>query len=289
MRQLTIMQTFKTVPNKSFWIGLTCLLISDFSFAQSQFNGILWGRERSGELQNGSTFNINHYQIMLPALARKKSDERINTWLNIDKKVMTWGTNKRDYYWLSIPIRYQQKRTDNTDLVIHFEPGIMSDFTNLKIEHLFANLQIEGRTWVRHDLDIHYGVMVNREFGNSDPYPVAQLHWQAPYQTDVLLGLPLSKIQTDLSDTLKSYIILKPQGGMWQESTQKTTPSSTAYYQNWRMGIGSNLRWRKNFWAHIELGRNFRRKLSALDKTGVKQNLEIKASYYWQIGLNLMF
>lgn len=283
------MQQYKTPPNKYALSILICLLISPLVQSEALFNGALWGRERGGKLQDSQEFGINHYQIMLPIKNSKKNSESVQIFANIDKKDLSWGANERELYWLSAPIYYRQQRSTDTDLVIYFEPGLMSDLTNLGRNHLFANIQIDGRTWLRGDLNLRYGVIVNRDFGSSNPYPVAQLQWYASNRTTLLLGLPKSSVQSALSKSLTGYLILKPQGGMWQASIKNSKQSNLVHYRNWRVGIGSKLHWRKHFWGQVELGRNVYRKLNAQNDAGAKQTLDIKSSYYWQVGLNLIF
>lgn len=258
------------------------------AYADAIFNAALWGRERGGELADGRGFGVNHYQIMLPIRNKESRRETTKIHLNLDAKNIKWAENIGDYFWISAPLIYQQKRSSSTSLVVNFEPGVMTDLSKVDLEILFANLLVKGRTRLKTNLHIHYGLTVNRDFGDADPHPVLQLQWH-PYRTArLMLGLPESKIELDWGRYLISYITYSPKGGLWKEST-KDNKISDVKYKNTRLGLGAIAYWRKYFWFNFEVGQNMNREFSALNKADAKEKLKIKESYYWQMGLNLRF
>lgn len=281
------MQTYKIRPSSVF-LALFINLFVITAQADVIFNGGLWGREKGGELKEGGSFGISHYQVMLPVMKKQRERESTRIYSNFERQSIQWADNGNDYHWFSLPIFYQQQRNRITDLMIEFEPGIMTDFAKLGSDSLFANVLAKGRTRLSSDFDVHYGLTVNRRFGNADPYPVAQLQWYASRNTTVLLGFPDNRVQTDWDASLSSYIHISPRGGMWRESSKDKSKQGLASYQNWRLGVGAKMRWRNNFWFIAEVGQNFNRKFSAFDESGQKQGVDINDSYYWQIGLRLI-
>lgn len=282
------MPAYKITLSKLLLSLLASLLVATQAQADTLFNAALWGRERGGELADGRSFEVNHYQILLPIMYREERRETMRIHLNLDAKNINWGNNVGDYYWLSAPFTYQQRRTGSTDLVVEFEPGIMTDLGKMDLEILFANLLVKGRTRLQTGLSVHYGLTVNREFGDTEPHPVLQLQWHPYRSTRLMLGLPETKLEFDLGRSLISYITYSPKGGLWKETT-KDKKISDVSYKNTRLGVGAIMHWRKRFWLSFEVGQNLNREFSALNQADVKEKLKIKGSQYWQIGLNLRF
>ncbi|ASP40372.1 hypothetical protein CHH28_17560 [Bacterioplanes sanyensis] len=276
---------------KTVTLLLTALLASN---AQAQ-SGLHWLSESSGKPDSGSGtgFGSNTISLTLPIERGERGAEQVTTAFHLDRTEFRWkGVNAADkeYYWLSVPIRYQQRRGSGTSFMVRFEPGVMTDLDGVDSDHLAANLELVGRT--DHRLGFwQFGVVVDREFGNFSPRPVLGVALKTAGGTEMLLGFPQTRIQTPWGRDVSTYLHARPGGGVWREK-HDALPKETfdVEYTNWRIGVGAEFRWRDNWWLNAELGTLRNRQIRATDSSGGTA-VDVKATpgshTYWMIGVNL--
>lgn len=257
-------------------------------------NGLYWANEGPAAPENGAgtEFGRSELSLTLPLEYKKRGAEQVSSSFHLDMSKFRWsGTTalQNDYFWISLPLEYRQKRGKNAEFLLRAEPGFMTDFNVLDSESLAMNADLIGRIYRRSGAFWQFGLTVNREFGDFNPRPVIGMATKATRDTEVLLGFPQTRIQTRWSNDLSSYVHLRPAGGVWVEEVKDQTGTFKANYTNWKLGLGGEFHWRGALWLTAELGQMRHRRIVATDTTGVQVKATPADDRYWQAGIELRY
>jgi hypothetical protein len=263
---------------------------------QGQEAGLYIGGEGVGSLDSGpgSKFSASHKYITLPLESKSQRSEAFSSHFHLDMTKFDWrGATgaRKEYLWLSMPIHYQQQRSENTLFLVDLEPGLMTDGGSIDMDHIGLNANIVGRRLWRNGGYWQFGLTVDRSFGDHDLRPILGMGWQASKRTWVELGFPKINVQHQLSSALQSYFIFKPAGGVWQEEIKTATAKESVKlkYRNWQLGMGINFHWRGAIWLNTEFGQLRNRRISAYDATAVAVKATPGQSRYWRIGASFKY
>lgn len=254
-------------------------------------DGIQWSRDVlvAPESGTGSAFSVNELSLDLPMSDLSGGGETLLIDLRVVATEFRWtGTDagQNDYYWVALPMDYQQKRGRQDELRLLFEPGLMTDPDGVGTDRLAANLAASWRHYVRPGFFWELGVLVDRRIGDLQPRPLASVAWKAS-DTEVLLGFPDSRIQTRWNSATSTYLHYRPAGGVWRETIKALDQTHDIRYRTWRLGMGAEVRWRSAVWLNAELGTQKLRHVEATDSTGAKVSATPAQSGYWLVGLLL--
>jgi len=255
-----------------------------------------WTYEVPGtpDLGTGTRFSANTFSFTLPLERAKRGNESLQSDFNLDMTEFRWeGANaaEGEYFWISAPVRYRQKRGNGGEFHLMLEPGLMTDLDAVGADNLNVNLEVSGRTYTGRTTFWQYGIVVNREFGDRNPRPLIALATKITPTTEMLLGFPRTSFQTRWSKTLSSFARIYPDGGFWREEVDGVTPAKTTAvaYTNWRMGVGAEFRWRDGMWLSAEIGQMRNRTIRATDSTGAEVSADPADNGYWRLGGSLRF
>lgn len=273
----------------------------------------------SMESGSGDQFAMTQTSITLPLENNTQRTESFRSSFHANMTEFDWrgvDAASSDYVWLSMPMYYQQKRSNNTRFIIQAEPGLMTDGENIGIDSVGINGSVIGRILWSNGGYWQYGLMVDRAFGDYDVRPVLGMAFQADNKTWVELGFPKINVTHNFSSDLISYLTIKPVGGVWKETidieaadaaagddaeaaaddTADTTGTSATgskdmhiRYRSWQLGVGANFYWRESLWLSAEVGQLRNRRISAGDSTGAKIKGTPSENTYWRVGASLKF
>lgn len=258
----------------------------------SQANGISMVTEGPGSLDSGagSQFSSSQINLTLPLEKKGNRREKVQTYLHLDRTEFKWEgvtAAQGEYYWLSMPLKYQQIRNKNTEFHINVEPGLMTDLNALDTKALTANIDIVGRRYRRSGSFWQLGIISDRRFGDAKIRPQAAVSWAATKQTQILLGFPQTLVNTSWSRELSSFLHIRPAGGVWREELKGQTKTFSVNYRNWRAGFGGEFHWRKSMWLRAEIGQLRARTIEASDTAAAKQKGRPGDDNYWQVGIRI--
>lgn len=264
------------------------------SAGQVSANGLLLTSEGPGspDAGVGSKFSSSQVSVTLPLEVKRNRRESVSSYLHLDQTSFKLGganIARNDYYWLSVPIHYQQRRDRNNEFLIQVEPGLMTDLKSLESDSLAANLEVYGRRYRRGGGFWQFGVVIDRAFGDLNPRPAVATSFQSSKQTQVLLGFPRTKVTTQWSSSLTSFLHIRPAGGVWREEITGQQGAFKVSYRNWRIGVGGEFHWRKHLWLTAEIGQTRLRTIKASDNTGAQQTSRPGDDAYTQFGLSVKF
>ncbi|WP_300425342.1 hypothetical protein [Thalassolituus sp.] len=255
-----------------------------------------WNTEVDGSLDSGagSRFGSHQMNLDVPLERYSRGRESLSTDFHLDLTKFSWqGTTaaEGDYFWVSVPIFYRQKRQGGSELHVRFEPGIMTDFDAMGTENLGVNAEVSGRTYLGRTEFVQYGLIVDRRFGDMKPRPTLSWATRLTDSTEMLLGFPNTNIQTRWSDEMSTFVRIYPAGGFWREEVDdlETPAVSDVSYVCWHMGIGTEFRWRANAWVSAEIGQLRNRTIQADDATAVSLSGDPGENGYWRLGGSLRF
>jgi hypothetical protein len=242
----------------------------------------------------GTRFGTSQVALTLPLESRSRGKESFTSYFHMDLTKFDWRgveAAENDYVWLSMPIKYSQKRDRLNTFLITFEPGFMTDGTNIGLDSIGVNGSLVGRRLMRNGGYWQYGLMIDRTFGDYDLRPVIGIAFQASAKTWMEIGFPEVNIKHDFTRDLKSFFSLKPMGGVWKEEIVVDTAKEdeTIRYNNWQVGFGANFHWRKKLWLSAEVGELINRRIRATDATGADVKGTPAQGRYWQVGAKLEF
>ncbi len=275
---------------------ITTSLLLSAAVLQAEASTFQWGQEISGAPDTGvgTRFATSTVAISLPLERADRGTESLTSDVSLELTEFRWeGANaaEGEYIWLSVPIKYRQKRTGSTEFHLMAEPGVMTDLDAVGTENLNLNVEISGRTYTGRTTFWQYGILVDRKFGDRKPRPLLALATKLTSDTEMWLGFPKSNIQTRWSQEFSTYARFYPDGGYWKEEVDGLTPAkvTTVSYTNWRMGVGAEFRWRNGVWLNAEVGQLRNRTIRATDNTGVEVSADPAENGYWQLGASLRF
>lgn len=257
-------------------------------------DGISWSKEGPGtpDAGSGTQFSRSQIALTLPLERRGNRTESVKTAVHLDQSTFSWtGTTalQGEYYWLSMPVEYRQKRSGSSEFIIRAEPGFMTDMNVLSGDSLTMNGDLLGRVYSRSGSFWQFGLTVNREFGDFSPRPVLQMAVKPTSSTEMLLGFPQTRISSRWSTDLATFLHVRPAGGVWQEEIKGQTGTYRASYTNWKLGLGGEFHWRGPLWLSAEVGQMRHRRVKATDSTAVAVNATPGDDAYWQVGLDLRY
>lgn len=271
------------------WLAMfTLVMLCQMSYA----SGILVSVEGPGSPDGGvgDQFASSRVSATLPVDQGSNKHEQVRTYAHIDYTRFLWQGAQaadKDYFWLSLPINYQQQRGDDSAFLLDIEPGLMTDMNALGTDALAANIAVSGRSYFGAGDFLQYGVIINRSLGDYKPRPSLAVTWQASQASRITFGFPYTQIYSRLSPGLSSFLRIRPAGGVWKESVEGQDKPQSINYRNWRFGIGGEFRWRSSLWLKAEIGQVRNRTIEAFDKTGVRQVSRPGDDRFWQFGLSL--
>ncbi len=285
----------KTLLNNRLRLCCVAATLTAFMPVPAQANGLHWLNEAGGSPDSGAgtEFGSSTISLTLPIEQGQRGEEQVTTAFHLDRTEFRWeGVTAADkeYYWLSVPIRYEQRRGSGTSFMVRFEPGLMTDLDGVDSDHLAADLELVGR--IHHGMGFwQFGVIVDREFGNFNPRPVLGVALKSAGGTEMLIGFPQTRIQTRWGRDFSTYLHARPGGGVWREKHDALPDDSfDVRYTNWRIGLGAEFRWREHFWLNAELGTLRNRKIEATDSSGgtaVSTSATPGDDTYWMVGVNI--
>jgi len=273
-------------------INIALLMCSSAAFATQ----ISWMNEVPGtvDMGDGERFAAMKMSVNVPLEDVSRARERFESSVNIELNQFRWsGTSaaQADYFWVSAPMKYRQKRLSGHEFHLYFEPGLMTDLDSIGTESLAANVEVSGRILRSATSFWQYGIIVDRSFGDFNPRPVIAFASKLTQDTEALLGFPRSRIQTRWSNTVSTFARFYPDGGIWREEVDAVTPATTTTvaYTNWRTGVGAEFRWRSGLWLSAEIGQMRNRHIRATDASGTELRADAAENGYWQLGGSLRF
>ncbi|MFC3680825.1 DUF6268 family outer membrane beta-barrel protein [Bacterioplanoides pacificum] len=246
----------------------------------------------------GSEFASRQISLTLPLAQQKQGSEQLHSYLHLDQtRFELTGTSaaQSDYFWLSLPLRYQQQRSHNTAFLVNAEAGLMTDLNSLNSESVGLNLELLARRYValgrRSDKQAYwqFGVVLDRAFGDYSPRPALMYSWQLSPATRVSLGFPRTQVRSRWGRDFTAYLHIRPAGGVWREEIKGQDAVSSVSYRNWRAGVGGEFHWRSRLWLVAELGQTRLRTLTADDASGTRVVSRPGDDVYTQFGLRLRF
>lgn len=283
------------IINRVSFTLLASLSLSAFGVG-NQEAGLSLSGESLGSVKSGAgtKFSSSQTSLTLPLERKKKSQEEFSSYFHLDLTKFDWqGTTaaQNDYVWLSMPIHYSQNRGRKNQLLINFEPGFMTDGSNVEQDSIGINGSIVGRRLWRNGGYWQYGIVVDRAFGDYDVRPVLGMAWQATPSTWLEVGFPKMKFKHQISKSLHSFFVIKPAGGVWRETIKvgTTTQDAALHYTNWQVGLGGEFHWRGKIWLNGEIGQLRHRRIKATDDTGAKIKATPGQDRYWTVGAKLRF
>jgi len=257
-------------------------------------NGLLVTAEGPGSPDGGAgtEFSSSHISLTLPLENKSNRRESVRSYVHLDQTTFDLqGTTaaQGEYFWLSMPLQYTQRRDRHTEFLIHFEPGLMTDLNAIDSDAVGANIELYGRRYRRGGGFWQFGLVVDRAFGDFKPRPAVAASWQATKATQVLLGFPRTKITTQWSSALSSFLHIRPAGGVWREEISGQSGSHSVNNRTWRIGVGGEFHWRKQLWLTAEFGQTRLRTIEATDSTGATQTSRPGDDTFTRFGINFRF
>lgn len=282
------------IPKMTDSLKISVLLVACSGSGWAAADGVYWANEgpAAPESGPGTEFGRSEQSLTLPLERKTRGAEQVRSSFHLDMSKFRWGGTtalQNDYFWISLPLEYRQKRGKSAEFLLRAEPGFMTDLNVLDSESLAMNADLIGRIYRRSGAFWQFGLTVNREFGDFNPRPVIAMAARPTADTELLLGFPQSKIQTGWSNDLSSYIHLRPAGGVWVEEIKGQTGTFKANYTNWKLGLGAEFHWRGALWLNAELGQMRHRRIVATDTTGVVVKATPIDDRYWQAGIRLRY
>ena len=265
-------------------------------YSDGQQVGIHIGSESLTSLESGpgETFSASQKSMTLPLEQKSHRRESFSSQFHLDITEFDWRGStaaQKEYIWLSMPIQYQQQRGSNNLFMLDFEPGFMTDGSNIGIDQIGLNGSVTGRRLLGNGGFWQYGLTVNRAFGDYNVRPLVSVGFQASQRTWVELGFPNINVKHRLSNALKSYFMIKPAGGVWKEEIKTDTVKKevSLQYSNWQVGLGADFHWRESLWLNAEVGQLRNRRVRAFDDAGALVKATPGQSRYWRIGASLKY
>ncbi|WP_221801279.1 DUF6268 family outer membrane beta-barrel protein [Oceanobacter mangrovi] len=271
-------------------VGLGLVMSSTLASAA----GVSWSKDISGtpDSGTGTSFGVSQIGLAMPLQSNQGRDEGLSIDAGVQISSFDWAgadAAASDYYWLSLPMKYWQRRDNGGEIHAQFEPGLMTDLDGLSTDSLMANVRFYWRQPISQTLFWQAGVVVDRRFGDLLPRPLAGIAWKALSKTEVLLGFPETRVQTGWNKQFSTYLHVRPDGGVWREQLKGLNGTYDVRYRDWKMGVGTEFWLRGNAWLMAEVGQQRLRKITAYDSTGARVEAEPADSNYWQVGLKLRF
>ncbi|WP_419810988.1 DUF6268 family outer membrane beta-barrel protein [Bacterioplanoides sp.] len=256
--------------------------------------GLLVTSEGPGSPESGAgdEFSSSQVSLTLPLEDRGSRQEKVRTFFHIDQtKFDLEGTTaaQGEYYWISLPLQYQQRRSRKNEFLVNAELGLMTDLNKIESDALALNLELLGRRYRNNGSFWQYGVVVDRSFGDYNPRPALAVSWEASRHTQVLLGFPRTRVDTRWSKSLSTFLHIRPAGGVWREEIEGQSKSASLNYRNWRFGIGGEFHWRGHLWLTGEVGQTRLRTIEGRDETNAKVTSRPGDDAYTQIGVRVRF
>ena len=98
--------------------------------------GLKWTNDVYGSVEDGSgtRFASSRISVDMPWMRTYVGGEKLETDVYLEHTSFRWtgvAAAENDYFWLSVPVFYRQKRDGNNELHLRIEPGLMSDLNSM--------------------------------------------------------------------------------------------------------------------------------------------------------------
>lgn len=220
---------------------------------------------------------LGHYQFMggmfVPTQSIERTSFRFN---NIDE-------NNQDSYTLKTQLMFVQKLDDSWTRILQVTPSIHSDLEAID-EDAFSLMGLaiwrykstENSSWVM-------GVGVNRLFGSYKPIPLLSYQYHVTERIQLDFGFPVTKAEYRWRNNWSMYSSIAPVGGNWRYEnkganrsvSQEDEERLSMSYTSWIAALGLRYRVKDHYWATLEVGQSFARRLNLDADDSGKEDIDI--------------
>jgi hypothetical protein len=183
-------------------------------------------------------------------------------------------TNNQDSYTLKAQLMLIRQVNDAWTSILQVTPSLHSDLVAID-EDAFS---LMGLAMWRYKSTVQsswiMGVGFNRLFGVYKPIPLLAYQYRLAEGMQFDVGFPVTKAEYRWRGDWSAFTSIAPVGGNWRyesDGSSSATPSSSGSddkerlnlsYKSWVAGLGVRYRLKDQYWATIELGQSFDRKLN---------------------------
>lgn len=178
------------------------------------------------------------------------------------------ATDNQDSYTLKTQLMLIRQVNDVWTSIIQVTPSLHSDLAVID-EDAFSLMGLaiwryqstKKSSWVM-------GIGVNRLFGVYKPIPLLSYNYKLTKHMQFDLGFPITKAEYRWRDDWSAYTSIAPVGGNWRYESDSSSNSSVEKerlnlsYTSWIGALGMRYRVKNNYWASLEVGQSFNRKLN---------------------------
>ncbi|MDF1762222.1 MAG: hypothetical protein P1U57_02335 [Oleibacter sp.] len=293
-------------------LGCACLgslLLINNGWANSS-SQLTWANDIPSSIDSGdgSLFSSSQLSFSSRIQSTEYNQQRLKVDGSFQMMQFRWQgveAAQGEYFWLSMPIAYQQKRSAKQEFHWTLEPGLMTDINTLGFSSLAVNASLFGRSFFSPAQFIQYGVIVNRTFGDFNPRPLLAYGTRLTARSELLIGFPRTSFHTRWSSEFNTYISMYPDGGVWREEVNLSVagdPAATPptldgsaptekslHYRTYRVGFGGEFNWQANIALSAEIGQLRLRQIDATDTSGSEVKAKLNDSGYWRLGARMSF
>ncbi len=166
-----------------------------------------------------------------------------------------------ELYTVKFPLLMIKKLSESWTRIVNVNPSIHSDF-KAKDNDAFSLMGLaiwkynagDGHSWTM-------GAGANRLFGEYQPIPMLAYSYRPHPQTHFVLGFPISKIEHRFNQDWSLFSKLAPEGGNWSYTNPQDSRVNLSY-KSWIGTLGLRKNLKGKFWASLEIGQSFARKLN---------------------------
>lgn len=280
---------------KTIIASLLCLLSINYAVAQQPIAGAELDMTGIAKVKSGAgqRVGVKKYSLFFPLDKKISRQESFSSAINIVSHRFDWRGQKQasEFFWLSVPIKYQQTRNNGYKLMLDLEPGLMTDINSVSENHLGLNFQAAVQKNFTKSSHAYWqlGVLANRKFGNYDLRPLAMMSWRSSATTRFQLGFPYSRVDMQLAKTVNTYAHVSPEGGVWRYTVKGQKKDSDMNYQSLRLGLGINFHWRAKAWVGAEVGQVRNAVVSATSNANTKIKAFLDNDKYWKLYADIRF
>lgn len=194
----------------------------------------------------------------------------------------------KDLYEIYFPLSYIQKSGSWTHIG-RLSLGLSSDFEELDQEDLVVSALYRGLYKSSAKLDWVLGLGLNRNFGDSQVFPLLGANYQASEQWRFELVLPQIKISYKPQARLLYFFQLKPNGRKWNVEDEQSGNDVDITTKEIRTSLGVSYQSTKSLRLSAELGQLFARSIEVSDINGIEQEIDIEDSSVISLSLGYSF
>lgn len=247
------------------------------------------------KVEKGAGDRVGKKSLKLTSILEKKKrrTESYYSSTNLEITRFDWRGQQvvSEFYWLSMPISYQQTRANNYHLMFYVEPGLMTDLGTLSENYIGINFSAKVRKYLGRSTTNYWqaGLVSDRKFGNQDLRPLLAYAWRATPNTWIELGFPKTSIEHRFSKKVNSFIRARPEGGVWRYTVKGQKKDSTFNYRSVRVGAGMDFHWRAKAWLGFEIGQVRGASVSGVNNANADIKAYLENDKYWKVYADLRF